>query len=306
MNKTKTKKSVKPKKASTTTQSAVSAKKTATKKAAEKVAPEATSYKLDMIPLSRIKTHEDINNRKVSRSGIDELAADLELNGLLQPIICWQGQDESEIEGKAVYLLAGQRRLKAIRKLKQNNSARFDELFGNGVPVHTIEGDRKKAIAAQLRENVQREEMDLKSILPFIEELKEEGMKNKDIAVAIAKSDAFVSQVLSIRKALGEEGVEALDKEEVGGREALEASKKVKKGKSKKEALEEAKTKTKSKKDKGRKRSEKRYSAKAVYKAWKAIPVRKLTTSVKLGVLDEALKYLAGETDSLPDELEVE
>lgn len=262
-----------------------------------------TSYRLDFVSTASIKNAEDIINRKVSKAGVDELANDIELNGLLQPIIVLEREEEG---AKSLYLLAGQRRLRAIKQIKKSNPTRFAELFAGGIPVHVVLGDRKQAIAVQLRENVHREDMNLQAILPFIKELKAEGMKNKDIAIAIGKSDAYISQVISIEKELGVEATEAVSSGEVDAGEAIKAASKVKKGQATKDdALAEAKAKTQAKADAGRDRAEKRKTAKAIWLAYSAIPAKRYTSSILKGVLEEALKYLAGESDSLPDELEI-
>ena len=60
-----------------------------------------------------------------------ELAADIEANGLRKPIEVWRPNGNKDL----FETLCGHRRLDGIKSIRQSNPARFDELFGKGVPV---------------------------------------------------------------------------------------------------------------------------------------------------------------------------
>jgi ParB-like chromosome segregation protein Spo0J len=272
------------------------------------------------VPLKAIIDHEEILHRPLDKEWVNELAKDIERNGLTVPLIVWNGGGKKgqqvELEnGKiipATFLIAGLHRRAAIRSILKANQPRYKELFPDGVPVHVLGGEEQDALAALLRENVQRKDMDMAQILPIISKMRDEyGMKQKDIAAKIGKSAAWVSQVFDIEEELGEEGSEELKKGGVSMSDAREAAGKVRKAKkagkpvSAKDELQKAKAKKAALKAKGREREERRVSAKTVWKRYSALP--KMNMGAKLTVAENALGYLAGDEEfDLPPELQAD
>jgi ParB-like chromosome segregation protein Spo0J len=272
------------------------------------------------VPLRQIIPHDEAVYRPVDKEHVDELRKDIEANGLLSPIIVWNGGTKNgtqvELEDKtkipATFLVAGLHRYTSIRAIFKENRERYKELFPNGVPVKVISGELKDFLAAQLRENVLRKDMEISQILPVIKKMRDEHeMKQADIARAIGKSKGYVSQIFDAEAELGEEATEELAKE--GAKisnlrnAAKEVKEKVKKGVDKKtaakEVVEKTKSKLASKKASGRQREEKKVSAKKVWERWQALP-RGLKMGEKLAIAEAALGYLAGDTEfTLPSEL---
>lgn len=265
---------------------------------------------LRYVPLDLIVDHPEIKNRELIKEHVEELVESVGRNGLDIPLLCWPGGPEKDNRMKigskeypATFLVAGGHRRSALNKLRKLDKVAFEKKFPNGIPCKMVYGELQDALAAQLRENLQRENPSAADVLPYVLRLKNEfGLKNKAIAKRIGRSDSWVSEVLSIQENLGEEATKDLADGSVGLTDALKASKKVKKGKaSKEEALAEAREKGKKKKDKGRQRAEKRYSAKRIFSIYKALPNLKIGVAKQL--LEAAFEYVVGDRDDLPAEL---
>lgn len=265
---------------------------------------------LRRIPLEHIFDSDTLTPaRELDSDHVNELSESIEKNGLDQPLLVWDGgakDNEVQVSGgkkfPATFLLAGNHRRAALRKFKKRDKSAFEKMFADGIPVRVISGDLKDAVAAQLRENLDRLNPTPEQILPSIIRLKDEfKMKGKAIAAAIGKSTAYVSEILAIREHLGEEGVEAAK----GGnlKDSIKAARKVKKGESTKEA-EVEKLKSKKSKKKGKKKAAKRASLKQLFARYRALP--SLKTGVRVEILEKLCEYVLGDSDDLPDELQAD
>lgn len=263
------------------------------------------------VPLANIVEHEDVHNRPINKEHVELLKESImrEPHGLDTPLLLWNGGDPDQMVAlkkgaepiPATFLVAGGHRVKALRAYAKEDKEGFEKKFPKGIPAHMIGGTLEDVLAAQLRENLARENPDAAEILPFVLRLKDEfKMKGKKIAKRIGRSDAWVSDVLSIRENLGSDATDEIIKGNVGITDALKASKKVKKGKAtKEEALEEAKEKGAKKKKKGSKKADKRFSAKALFARYKALPGLKI--GQRLEILEAALEYIVGDSDEVPE-----
>lgn len=264
---------------------------------------------ISYVPVNRIVDHEDLPNRPVDKAHVKSLVAAIEADGLLQPLIVWNGGSDggesmklgSGKEVAASFLIAGRHRRDAILAIKAASPEKYKELFPNGVPCVVRGGTTNEAIISQLQENLQRKNPEASEVLPLILHLRDKGeMKGKAIAAAIGKTPAYVSQILSIEESLGEEGVAEVAKGGVKLRHAIEASSAVKKDKKAgktvdvKKALASAKTKSAN--------TERRVSAKVLYSRYQALPRTNL--GEKLTILQETLAYLAGASDEIPTQLD--
>lgn len=272
---------------------------------------------LTRVPLRCIVDHDEIKHRELDREWVSTLSKDIERNGLDNPLFVWNGGGDKgkQVEldnGKVVpatFLVAGCHRRAALRELFKRNAERYKELFPEGVPVIVSGGEVKDALARHLRENVQRRDMPAEQVLPVIRRMRDDyGMKQKEIAKSIGKSEAWVSQIFDIEETLGEEGAEEVSKGGVQLSEAREAARKVKAAKkagkptSAKEELQKVKAKASLRKAKGKVREDKRVSAKKVWARYIALP--KMNLGAKLGIAEAAMGYLAGDEEyDLPAEL---
>jgi hypothetical protein len=271
---------------------------------------------LRFIQLDALADHDKIENRDIDKEHVDFLRESIEKSGGLDvPLIAWDGGnptnmmkvmiDGSKQQLPATFLIAGFHRREALKKIRKDDSAKFKKLFPEGIPVKVAHGSLEDALLTQLRENVARVNPTAAEVLPFIKRLIDGGMKRSAIAKRIGKSPAYISQVMSIEEELGDEASEDLKKGDIDLAEGVKAANKVKKGKlSKSEAREEAKRKTKAKKDKGHSRADKRHSLKKLKAAYDALP--NLGMGKRIQVLEGIIEYAIGESDDLPDQLEIE
>jgi len=257
-----------------------------------------------------IALHDEVQYRPVSKTRVDEYVNDIAKNGLLHPLTVWDGEADAMQVGTGsrvkeidpCFLVAGKHRFEAIKKLKRTDKAAYDKQFPEGIPLKFIQGDLKVAICAQLRENVHREKLKMDQILPTVKRLKDKfGLRQNAIAIKIGKSTAYVAQLLSIGKSLGDEAEDAIIAGDLSVQEALKAVKEVKAGKDKSEVVDSAKKKTKEKKASGKERAEKRISLKEGYRRFEALP--RMATGTRFQLLQKLVQYCVGESNSLPKEL---
>jgi ParB family chromosome partitioning protein len=128
------------------------------------------------IPMSEIFDDEDFNCRgAINALSVAELAKDIKQNGLTQPITI---QPWDKKEGKKYRLIAGYRRFKA----HQINAAQtVKAIIKYGV-------DDERAVAMNLSENVQREDLTILQEARAIEKLKLHGWSASDVSREIGKS----------------------------------------------------------------------------------------------------------------------
>ncbi len=282
---------------------------------AKAASPEATN--LVYVTLDHIVGHKDIKNREHEAENVEELTTDIEHNGLDTPLMVWDGGKPGnmmKVGGQlvpATFLVAGFRRRSALKKYRANDPKGFTAAFPNGIPCLQRTGDLSEMLCLHLRENVARVNPAAEDVLPVITRLQDEfGLKQNQIAKQIGKSTAYVSQMLGIKKTIGDEGLDEVKKGGVSLKDAKAAADNMKKAAKKgekldaKEELAKAKAKTAARKSSGRERDEKRVSAKKLFAIYKAMPTTTLGSRIEL--LEKAFRYLAGELESLPKEFKLE
>ena len=283
--------------------------------AASQENPQATGF----LPLDGLLVITDketkkpvIKNRKIDEDHVAQLSKSIEESGLDVPLIVWNGGQPGklvEVRGKKVeynVVVAGFHRRRALLTLLERNPKRFKELFPNGIPVVVKGGSLADALATTVRENIARKNCEAKELLPLMKDLRDvHNWSQKVIAKSVGVSEATVSQIFKIEEVLGEEATDEVLKKGVSITDAVKAADKVRKGKAtKEEAVAEVKAKTQSKQDSGRERAEKRVSVKTIWAITKVLP--KMNQGLKIILLERALQYLAGETDTLPREYRVD
>jgi len=285
----------------------------------KKLAPYADGS-LQHVHIARIiKDEEKVKYRSLDRKWAAELQADIEKNGLDVPLLVWNGAEESGGalidlgNGKkvpATILVAGLHRLHALKALRKSNESRYTELFPDGIPVYVRSGTLVDVLSAQLRENVQRKDITPEEILPILTRLRDEhGLKNVAIAKRIGKSTSWVSQMMAIPDELGEEAMSEVQRGGIDVRAARKVATEVRKGRkagkqvSPKEAVIAARERTIKRKATGKQRSDKRLSAKRLWELYENLP--RLSTSLRVSILEGCLQYLADATSALPGEITV-
>lgn len=277
------------------------------------------------IPLPRIVKHPDVPYRPLDKDWAAKLSASIEADGLDQPLLIWNGGSEKGKKMKlgegedaktlaASFLIAGLHRLAALKDLQKRNKARFDELFSDGIPCFVHAGELTDVLVRLLRENVARREMNPDEVYPILDHLmaKESkggaGMRAKDVAEKLGKSQAWISQILAVREQLGEEGMQALRKKEVTLTDAREAAVSVKKAKAAGKEVDAAAElkKIKDKKAKvtnaGRERAPRKIALKTLFERYKLLP--RMKASEQVAYLESIIGYSIGDENvELPEEL---
>ena len=265
------------------------------------------------VPLELIVQHKELPPRDVDQNNVDELFHSIKRSGLDTRLTLWGGDKSGTkmtVGGKehpASFLIAGNHRRAALRKLLKDDPDRFNALFPNGIPCTIRICPLSEALLIQLRENVMRKDMTPEQILPVLQHLTKLGVKQNVIAIRIGKSTGWVSQMLDIAENLGEEGLEEVAKGGLTVRDARAAGKEIKKAKkdgkpvSAKEAVSKLKQKIEEKR-KGKKRVEKRASIKLLYNRYSVLPSN-VTQGRRVQILEGICEYLIGESDDLPKEV---
>lgn len=172
-------------------------------------------------------------------AALQDLAMDISYRGILQPLTVRRNDD-------GYVLVAGERRLRAAR-LAQLDS----------VPVLIVSMDEKAHALAQLAENIQREDLNLKEEAAAIKLLFDELGNVQAVGAKVHKSKSWVSKRLSLANGLGYwasmlmtdgitediellQTVDKLDKETTGTNACWALCEKIKKGEAGREDAREA------------------------------------------------------------------
>lgn len=122
--------------------------------------------------------------KEMEPEALEELAASIESQGIIQPIVVRQ------VQGDKFEIIAGERRWRAARKagLKQ-------------VPCVVKNVDDRAAIAMALIENIQREDLNVIEEAVALDRLQEEfNLTHQQVADVIGKSRAAVSNLLRLNQ----------------------------------------------------------------------------------------------------------
>lgn len=130
-----------------------------------------------LFPLASIRLGPNI---RAKLENIEELAASIRANGLLQPLVVAK-------TGNGWELVAGYRRMAALKLLGE-------EL----VPVRITGADPNRIGVLRLVENIQRDELSGWETCRAIHGLKCEFGTQRELATAIGKSESFVSRCLAV------------------------------------------------------------------------------------------------------------
>ncbi|MCQ9372851.1 ParB/RepB/Spo0J family partition protein [Methyloversatilis sp. XJ19-13] len=155
-------------------------KKTAPVKAVKKAPVKAKRPELAsvasvvLVPLADLVEVSNIREA-MDEEGIAELARDIEARGLLQPIIV------TPARGNKYQIVAGHRRTAAVRRTA-----------ATAVPAVVIKLNGAETTAAQLAENVQRENLSTLDEGRALLALKKEGMNLAQLAELVNKSRSWV------------------------------------------------------------------------------------------------------------------
>lgn len=154
--------------------------------------PKVASIIATMIPISSILVPEDIPNRSEGwEENLDELVKSIESRGQIQPIVVVQLSNEGP-NGEQYKLLAGQRRLEAMKKLKHTTI----KVVGANAKL-----SQKDQFGIKMAENFGRDDYTPLEEAALIEyAINTLGITQQDMAKAVGKTAGWVSQRLSAAK----------------------------------------------------------------------------------------------------------
>ena len=142
--------------------------------------PEAASFQL--IPLSDILMNQDQPRRDFQEAKIEELAASIKENGILQPVVVKQ------IENGKYRLICGERRFRAAR------------LCGlNEIPAVVKDVAPERFLEWALVENIQREDLNpLEEAEAYRRLVEEQTLSQDEIAKRVGKDRSTVANMLRL------------------------------------------------------------------------------------------------------------
>lgn len=147
----------------------------------------AADDRIEQIPLADI-TPSPFNPRKTF-DGIDELAASIAEQGLLENLVVRPAKKDGQYE-----LIAGERRFRALKQLLRKTAT-----------CRILVANDAQARAAQIVENLQREDigpMDEAEAFKALQDQDAKTWTTQAIATAVGKTDRFVQQRLAIANGL--------------------------------------------------------------------------------------------------------
>ena len=161
---------------------------------AEPAAPKAT----DEVPLTQISPNPDQPRTQFKKEEIDELAASIEKDGLLQPILVRQ------LEDGTYQIIAGERRWQASK------AAGLEK-----VPIRIKEADDDLALELALIENIQRSDLNpIEEAYGYRRLMERRSMTQAEVAQAVSKGRSTVANALRLLD-LPEEAQQLLFEEKI-------------------------------------------------------------------------------------------
>lgn len=143
---------------------------------------ETIERKLSEVPLSSIEPNPDQPRTNFKREELEELAASIEREGLLQPILV-----RSMGDGK-YQIIAGERRWQACKLLELDM-----------VPVTVKEADDTKALELALIENLQRSDLNpIEEAYGYRRLMERNNMTQADVAQAMSKGRSTITNALRL------------------------------------------------------------------------------------------------------------
>ena len=145
---------------------------------------------LRFIPLSKL-VPSPLNVRKTGGTNIDELAMLIDAHGLLQGLICVEHMRKKKPTGK-YEVVAGGRRLRALRKLAELGKVRKDDEF----PCKVV--TREQAIAMSMAENSGREAMSVADTVVAFRDMLAAGATVDEVALSFGLTPLTVRRRLKL------------------------------------------------------------------------------------------------------------
>lgn len=160
------------------------AEKTQEKEPTKKENKKVTSINeasVDEVPLVSVHPNPDQPRTNFKQEEIEELAASIEREGLLQPILVRR-------QGKEYQIIAGERRWQACKSLNLKN-----------IPIRIREADDDKALELALVENIQRSDLNpIEEAYGYLRLMERKGLTQSQVAEAVSKGRSTVANALRL------------------------------------------------------------------------------------------------------------
>lgn len=146
------------------------------------VIQEVIERKLDAVPLASIEPNPDQPRTNFKREELEELAASIDREGLLQPILV-RAMDDGKYQ-----IIAGERRWQACKLLGLDM-----------VPVRMKDADDTKALELALIENLQRSDLNpIEEAYGYRRLMERNNMTQADVAQAMSKGRSTITNALRL------------------------------------------------------------------------------------------------------------
>ena len=133
------------------------------------------------VPLSKVVPNPDQPRTQFKKEEIEELAASIEKEGLLQPVVVRK-------VGEGYQIIAGERRWQACKSLGMKN-----------IPIRIIEATDDKAVELALIENIQRSDLNpIEEAYGYKRLMERRGMTQSEVAHAVSKGRSTVANALRL------------------------------------------------------------------------------------------------------------
>ena len=137
---------------------------------------------VSLLPLSQIDPKSDQPRKSFDKEALEELAASISENGLLQPIIV------REYLGGRYQIIAGERRFRASK------IAGLSE-----IPVIVMDKDDRKAAEIALIENIQREDLNpVEEAMAFRSLMNDYDLTQEELSAKIGKSRSAIANTVRL------------------------------------------------------------------------------------------------------------
>lgn len=147
-----------------------------------------------LIPHARLRPDPNQPRRTFADEGLDELAATIESQGLLQNLLVKPAGEDGVHE-----ITSGERRWRAIGRLIEQGRWQGD------IPCNVRDGDAAQQLARAIIENLQREDvapLEEADAFARLQEMDPEAYPASTIAVMIGKTPRFVQQRIALARKL--------------------------------------------------------------------------------------------------------
>ena len=152
-----------------------------------------------LIPVEDIAVGQSFKNIRTNFSDADiqQLAADIQTDGLMSPLLVMYSEN-----GTTTELVAGERRLRAIQYIR---SSLDGSAFEDGVPCIVYVGDLREARFVNALENFDRVDIDDVATSQWLWDRVSDGMTQTELADRLHRSAPWVSQRVTFHERASDE-----------------------------------------------------------------------------------------------------